>query len=71
MNGASGGFCAGFRRPYGAESPFHASFPTLKRGANIRCASGAAKSDPHSSTNSIHAIALTVNHADQQVNHAV
>jgi hypothetical protein len=31
------------RRPYGADGPLLVPFPTLKRGANHHCASGAMK----------------------------
>ena len=46
-----------FAPPYGADELLLAAFPTLKRGANDRSASGAIGIEPVWSTKGIHAIA--------------
>jgi hypothetical protein len=52
------GFLADFAAPTGLELLWRGIFPTLKRGANNRCASGAVEGEPLWSTISFHAIAL-------------
>jgi hypothetical protein len=58
MKAESRQFPADSRRPSGACRSFGTQFPTLKRGANRHCASGAARNKPTSSTKHVHAIAL-------------